>query len=136
MEIVSVGLVQFLNNLTSLMTGWFSVGLFQNKWTPRLADNLGAVVPADFPGYNGLRLLYGWTAGAMFGVRARSHADDIKWVHDGRPGTNDIYGYYVVNKAGALAFAERWCDGPFTIDRKGRSIKLTPQFEAKNERED
>jgi len=136
LEIVTAGLTEYLDRLTLYMTGWFAIGLFQNDREPKLDDAVGNYQEATFSGYSGSKLLYGWTNAAMRGVRAKSFATPLIWKHNGGPIANDVYGYFCINNVGALAFAERFCDGPITVDRRGRSVNLTPMFSAKNEREE
>jgi len=136
LEVVRGGLSSYLKELTNLMTGWFQVGLFANDRLPLLDDLVGDYIPCDFSGYNGLRLFYGWSAPVASGVFSMSSASPIVWAHDGGPINNLVYGYYVLDRFGVLAFAERFCDGPFVLDRAGRKLVITPTFRASNEREE
>lgn len=136
LEVTTSGLVAYLDKLTSFMFGWFKAGLFSNDFVPKLGSTIADVVPASFSGYDGERLLYGWTNAAMYGVRAKSFGTPLVWQHDGGPVNNQIFGYYVVDQSGILAFAERFCDGPFDVDRAGRKLTINPTFSTKNEREE
>jgi len=136
LEVTSAGLMEYLNKLTGYMKGWFKIGLYVNDHVPKLTDTISLYQQANFSGYQGAMLLYGFGQATMFGVRAKSVATTVVWTHDGGPIANDVYGYFVVNNKGILAFAERFCDGPFTVDRAGRSVKVKPVFSTKNEREE
>lgn len=136
LEVTAEGLKDFLNKLTGYMTGWFKVGLYQNDHEPALDDDVGMYSPCTFSGYDGPQLVYGWTLAAMYGVRAKSFATELVWQHDGGPIGNDVWGYYVTDPSGTLKFAERFCDGPFAVERLGRKIKIAPTFATKNEREE
>jgi len=135
LEVVTAGLLAFAENLTTLMWGWYQLGLYQNDHKPVLGDTIAAYAPCDFSGYDGLRLIYGWTTPAISGVYAVSTALAISWMHNGGSVINDVWGYYVVDRGGILQFAERFCDGPFVIDRYGRRFTLSPTFRVSNERE-
>lgn len=129
------GLQQALDAVTSLQFGAWAAGLYQNDRVPKRGDVLSQYVPATFSGYVGTKRLYGWTPAGMAGKRARSTGDRLKWMHDGGTMANWIYGYYVVDLSGKLTYAERFCDGPFLIDRAGRALQLDPAFTARNENE-
>ena len=135
LEVVSFGLKVFLDKLTTFMENWYECGLYQNDRQPLLDDTIADYVQANFSGYLDRQVLTGWTTAAMVGPRAKSSATQLVWKHDGGPVSNLIYGYYVTDKLGNLVFAERFCDGPFEVDRAGRAIRLTPVFSAQNQRE-
>jgi len=136
LEVVEPKLLEIVRSIT---TDWFAshrVGLFKNDLNPRLTTTIANVVPCDFSGYDGLRLLYFLTPEFMSGVRAMRLAQEYVWQHNGGPIDNLVYGYYVVDLAGQLALAERFCDGPFNMNVSRRSFKLTPMFWVKNERKE
>lgn len=128
---------ELLRLVTLITTDWFAghkVGLFQNDVNPRLNTTIGNIVPCNFSGYDGLRLLYFFSPAFMGGIRAIRASQEYVWTYDGGPVTNYVYGYYIVDLAGNLTVAERFCDGPFAMDVPRRQFKLTPLFWLKNER--
>jgi len=130
---------ELLRLVTLITTDWFAghkVGLYQNDFNPRLNSTIANVVPCNFSGYDGLRLLYFLTPSFMGGVRAIRLAQEYIWQHDGGAIDNWVYGYYVVDLSGNLVVAERFCNGPFNMNTARRSFKLTPMFWVKNERQE
>jgi hypothetical protein len=89
---------------------------------------LGHLVPANFSGYAGLQACFGWSVPVISGPYAISKAHELIWTHNGGPAANWIYGYYVLNLAGALMWAERFCPAPATIDKGGLSVRVQPNF--------
>lgn len=125
-----------LNSLDLLRRKWdtrWKMGLFQNDYQPLQTSVIGNFVPCDFSGYAGLQSTFGWTVPAMSGFRARTVANELTWTHDGGPISNWVYGYYVVNPAGQLEWAERFCPAPMTLDAMGLSVRVKPLFTLLNE---
>lgn len=136
LEVMSPELLRLVSLIT---TDWFAghkVGLYQNDFNPRLDSTIANVVPCNFSGYDGLRLLYFFSPSFMSGIRATRLAQEYVWQYDGGPITNWVFGYYVVDLAGNLTIAERFCNGPFAMDQPLRQFKLTPLFWVKNERKE
>lgn len=111
----------------------YTVGLFQNDWTPANTDTISAVTAATFSGYSGLELLTGPTSATWVSPRALSNFDPIVWTHNGGGTSNSIYGYYVVDGGGALAWGERLTGGPVTIGVNGQTYTVTPQYTRRSE---
>jgi hypothetical protein len=130
---VERGLTAALNALTPAVAGFWRVGLFQNDRTPRLADTAADYLPCNFSGYSGEKILYYFSPATMRGPRAWSQALPVEWTHNGGSVGNEVYGLYVTDLSGTLTIAERFCDGPFPLDRAGRFIRLLPELEALNE---
>jgi len=133
--VTEIGLIAFLDRCTSFMTGWWKLGLYMNDRLPLLQDTLSQYTPADFSGYSGPQLIYGFPAGTMIGERAQAAAYEITFTHDGGPSNCTVYGYYIEDNTGRLSIAERFCDGPIEMDRTGRQLRIRPTFWAENERE-
>lgn len=126
------GLVQLLDKVRLFQSGWWAAGLFQNDHKPKRNDLIGAYVPASFSGYSGPQLIYFNTAPVMVGETARTSGPPLLWTHDGGPLSNFVYGFYVVDRAGAFTYGERFCAGPVEMARKGRTLQLEPSFLARN----
>lgn len=124
-----------LDQLNALRTSWLAtlrVGLFQNDWTPHLNSVIGHVVPATFSGYDGLHDAYGWGAAALFGELAVTQAGANAWTHNGGAVANWVYGYYVVNAAGALCWAQRDPDGPADVSVVAVVYGVLPRYAVKS----
>jgi len=134
LEVVQTELLRLVTFITTDWQAAHYVGLFQNDFNPRLNSTIANVVPCNFSGYDGPRLLYFTSASFMAGIRAARLAQEYQWRHDGGAIDNWVYGYYVVNLGGQLVLAERFCDGPFRMNVARRTFKLTPFFWVKNER--
>jgi hypothetical protein len=130
---VERGLTAALNALTPAVAGVWRVGLYKNDRTPRLADTAADYISCNFSGYSGEQLLYYFSPATMRGPRAYSQALPVKWTHNGGTVGNEVYGLYVKDLSGAIVVAERFCGGPFNLDRLGRFIRLTPELETLNE---
>lgn len=116
-----------LSHCNALRTHWLptlKVGLFQNDWTPQRNSVIGHVVPATFSGYGGLHFCYGWQAPTLAGHVATTQAGHNAWTHNGGAVGNWIFGYYVVDQAGALQWAQRDPDGPVDVSSMGFIYRL------------
>lgn len=119
-------------SIAEWLSDGYQVGLFQNDWTPAVGDTISAATPASFGGYDGLRTISGWTSASWSAPRASATADTEVWTADGGSG-NIVYGYYVVDSLGALAWAERNPLGGFTISVAGQTYSVTPTFTRRSE---
>ena len=127
------GLIQALDTLTAKVAEGYKIGLFQNDFVPFLGMTLLNISPASFSGYGGLQLAYGWSAAVIDGVRAVSRAHPMTWVHDGGPVSCWVFGYYIVDEDGNLAWAERFCPAPHAVNSVGITVRVTPELTARNE---
>jgi hypothetical protein len=105
----------------------YKIGLFKNDYTPADTDTIAAVTAADFGGYSGLQNLTGWGASTWSSPDAVIAHAAKTWTADGTS-SNTIYGYYVVDGAGNLAWAERRTDGGVSVGAAGQTYSVTPQF--------
>lgn len=120
-------------SLAEMVSLGYKWGLFKNNWTPSENDTISAVTPADFSGYSGLQTFSSWNAATWNSPRAEATAADVVWTHNGGATANDIYGYYVVNGSGALAWAERNAAAPVTISGSGQTYTVKPKFTRRSE---
>lgn len=118
---------------TAVDFGDYQLGLYKNNWTPGETDTISAVTPADFPGYTGLVTLNSWNASTWSSPRASITHPDVTQTHSGSAGSNDIYGYYVVDASGNLAWAEKDATGPVTISAGGQFYKVSPVYTRRSE---
>jgi hypothetical protein len=131
-----VGDSGLITQLDFLRVKWetkYRVGLFQNDAHPSLTWTLANVVPADFSGYAGLQLSFGWTPSVVNNTRAVTQANALTWMHDGGPVSNFIYGYYVVDDHGAYMWAERFCPAPQIVLKIGTRVRVIPTFTMRND---
>lgn len=127
------GLLDGMELLRAEFEMHYRVGLFQSDSIPRISLILSQLTPCDFSGYSGLQTTVRWTVPVMFGDRARSFADPLDWTHSGGAVANFVFGYYVLDRLGRLAWAERFCPAPIGISRVGETIRVTPTFYLLNE---
>jgi hypothetical protein len=110
----------------------FQVGLYSNDWTPYRGMRLSMVTPASFSGYVGLRTINTFSSLTWDGTRATLTGPLMRWVHDGGPIQGLVFGYYVVNTAGDLVWAER-IDPPTWLIEAGEAYRVTPRFTVRSE---
>lgn len=110
----------------------YRVGLFKNDWVPADNDTIEAVEPCTFGGYSGLRALLSWESPYWEDNGAVAEHAVINWASNGGdPGA--IFGYYVVDGDGALAWAERHTDGEQSIGLDGQIYSVTVKYRLKSE---
>lgn len=133
LKVVEAELLKTLDAAAALWSGAYKIGLFKNNWTPANTDTIGAVTPCNFSGYAGLQTFSSWTAAHWVSPRAQTEHADVTWSHNGGGTPNDIYGYYVVDGTGALAWAERNASGPVTISASGQIYVVSPVYTRRSE---
>lgn len=117
---------------TRFETGPFRIGLFRNDWTPTSESVVGDVVPVTFGGYDGLRDLADWDSPEWVDPYVTLTHPAITWTCDGSSGDN-VYGYYVVDGEGNLAWAERRPGGPVGIGSTDQTYHVDPVYRRKSE---
>jgi hypothetical protein len=128
---------QLLRTLDADLTAWVAAGykwgLFKNNFTPGDTSVIGDITAADFSGYSGLQSFSSWNAATWSTPRAVATAGDVVWTHNGGGTSNDIYGYYVVDGSGNLAWAERNAAAPVTMSSAGQTYTVKPQYTRRSE---
>jgi len=119
--------------LDAAYTAGYAWGLFKNNVTPTEDTVIGDLTKADFSGYAGEIPFTHWNAAAFSTPRSEADASDVVWTHNGGGTSNDIYGYYVVDETGALAWAERNAAAPITISANGQTYTVKPKFTRRSE---
>lgn len=127
------GLMEQLDLMSARWEKVYRMGLFKNDWTFAAGDTILQVDECDFDGYVGLQFTRHWTPAVMQGPRAITTADLLTWIHSGGPVANLVYGYFVVNKAGDLMWAERFCRNPLLMDSIGQRVRVEPVYTLKND---
>lgn len=110
------------------------IGLFQNNWTPDMMSTIDDVVPADFSGYDGLRVLNQWLPQEVVWEEPRAillHAP-VVWTAVGL-NFNNIFGFYVVGDTQQLWWAERNTLVNRSVGRLGQTYKVTPRYARRGE---
>jgi hypothetical protein len=133
LEVSEDGLIVLLDVLTAKFGAGYKAGLFRNDVKPTQETSLSEFEECNFSGYQGLVLLTGWSAATLNGVRADAQAGPVRWVHDGGPMANWVWGYYVVNADGLLVWAQRFCPVPLLLDSEGQTVRVLPSFTLRNE---
>lgn len=118
--------------LTAAVGSSYKMGLFKNNLTVSDDTVIGDIVPADFGGYSGLQNLTSFSASVWTAPRAVATSADITWTADGTS-SNTIYGYYVVDGTGALAWIDKNASGPLTIGSPGQRYVVSPAYSRRSE---
>lgn len=126
--LVEGGMLEELDLLTTAWVGKRFAGLMQNFGEPDRNWTIATIQPATFSGYAGLQLISGWTPATLLGERAITSAAGLSWTHNGGPVSNWIFGYYVVNLAGDLLWAERRPGAGQAMVLNGNIFQVLPQF--------
>jgi len=113
----------------------YRLGLFKNNITPTSETVIGDITPCDFGGYAGLQTITDWSPGSVTydSPRAVAEHGPITFTNDGGS-TNTVYGYYVVDGAGALAWAEARAGGGVTFGGDtSEEYVVTPVYTRRSE---
>jgi len=134
LKVVKDELLKTLNaQLALFAAGPYQIGLYKNNKTPADTDTISDYTPADFSGYSGLQNLTAWSSAAWVSPRALATHSALTWTHSGGGTANDIYGYYVVDGSGNLAWAERSPVAPVSMASGGATYQVTPQYTRRSE---
>lgn len=120
-EIVVLSLL--VNKLT--LTENFILKLFKNNVTPGETNTEASFTVADFTGYANATL-----TGASFvatpGAPGKVQYAQVTFTSSATQAAQLIYGYHLVQATSGKALAaERFTDGPYTIQNNGDSISIT-----------
>ena len=102
--------------------------LFKNNYTPVEADTEAAYTEADFTGYAAITL-----AGATWATTVGAPSDvtypEQTFTSSANQAAQSIYGYYLTQvTSGKLVAAERFSNGPYTMQNNGDALKVTPKI--------
>lgn len=123
------GLIAFLDFILAGDT--FTMFLFQNNYTPLETSVAADFADATFSGYSGGQDIVGWDPASIIGGKAQSAATPLQWTHNGGGTANTIYGYYVLNTAGDLVWAERAATS-FVMTAAGQTYEVFPVLTVDN----
>lgn len=110
----------------------YEVGLFKNNATINSSTVIGDLTPCDFGGYDGTHVIGSWSSATWVSPRAEATAAPSTWTADGTS-ANSVYGYYVIDNFGALAWAEKVAGGPITIGSAGQIYIVVPKYTRRSE---
>lgn len=109
----------------------YTFHLFSNAAVPSRNSLLTDFVECTFDGYGPLGAA--WVSAFQNGVEDVSTAPALSFVAGaGLSGPEDVYGYYVLDTDGDLAWAEAFVGGHTTVSVVGQEIKVFPQLKLKN----
>lgn len=119
------GLKAFLNHTAATDP---ILKLFKNNITPAETDTAATYTVADFTGYADITMTgSSWTV--TEGAPTNGAYAQQTFTASAGSQNQPIYGYYVTRTtSGRIAWAERFSDGPYTVNNNGDNIKITPQI--------
>jgi hypothetical protein len=132
--ISQIGLIRLLANGLNYGAAAFPqrVGLYTNNIVPTVNDTL-ATYTEPVAAWYARQALSGWTFPAYAAPFSSSVSNPLTWTNTGAIGANvTIYGYFVVDSAGALCWAERDPSSPIVILGGGGSYSLAPKLTYRN----
>jgi hypothetical protein len=102
--------------------------LFKSNTTPAEADTEGSYTEATFTGYGSISL-----TGANWVTTAGAPSDvtypEQTFTSSANQSPELVYGYILVQTtSGKLVAAERFSNGPYTMQNNGDAIKVTPKI--------
>lgn len=106
------------------------VRLYTNNKSPAETDNAASFNEATFSGYAAAALAgANWTVAP--GAPSVAAYPEQTFMSNASQASQLCYGYFMTRETtGDLILAERFSDGPYTIQNNGDSIRLTPRIEA------
>lgn len=70
-----------------------------------------------------------WGIGTTSGTSSALYNSGITFTFGTAAATQNVYGYYVTDQAGALLWAERFPGAPFALPQSGGEIAIRPQVQ-------
>lgn len=116
-----------------IVSDGYKIGLFQNNHVPTDLDVFSDLVVCDFSGYAGEQLLAGFSGAAWSSPRATTTGSTVIWTHNGGGTSNTVYGYYIVDGAGNLAWLEKRTGVGVVIGSAGQSYTVYPTLTRRSE---
>ena len=132
LHIPLVGDLQLLTDLISVWANTLVIHLFQNNYTPVDGTVVGDFVEATFDGY-GSQGVSTWGSPTIVGPRGQTQAASNTWTKAAGTNPNLIYGYYILDGAGNLLWAERDPAAPIPMNVAMDTYTITPGFTTRSE---
>lgn len=108
--------------------GNLTLKLFVNDKTPVDGDTSASYTEMSTQGYAAKTLLpANWTVAQDGNDKAEASYAEQQWTFDGTGGSTTIYGYYIVDAADVVRWAERFTTPRMAVDN-GDLLRLTPKF--------
>lgn len=126
LKVPNVGLLKLLPELTGQLTG-AEVCLFTNDYTPVASTVLADFAEATFPGY-ARQPLATWGAAVIVSDHSRQVAADCLFTLSTSGGPYSNYGYFILDSAGDLLWAERDPNAPAVLSVAGDTYRVIPQL--------
>lgn len=133
MKLVNTGKASLLDALLASWLISLRVGLYSVDVPIVDGTVIDDLTPADFSGYVGLRDLTAWHAPSFVGVRRVVTHALIDWTHDAGVGSSWVFGYYVIDRADQLVWAERSFSPPLLLADAGAFARVAPSFTDRSE---
>lgn len=128
--IVQQGDTRILDAIVADGTVLATLKLFQNNHTPAPTDTEANYTEATFSGYADIDISAQWGAAFVNGNgQGEIDCPPFTFAFGGGAVTNNVYGAYVVDGAGALIYAERFA-APVFMSAAPDEIIYTPKFTA------
>jgi hypothetical protein len=121
------------DTLLSQWDGHLRAGLFTADVQPNFTVTIPQLQPASFAGYIGLQPVLFWAASWLVGIYAQSQAMPIQWLGGGPGIAEVVFGYYVVDDAGLLVWAERSDDLGTVMGPIGTQFTVTPRYKFRSQ---
>lgn len=118
--------------LDFLLESVYTYHLYKNDVDPDEDTVLADFTEANFVGY-AAQDAEDWDTAAIDGGRAVSEAEDLYWEVLSSATANSIYGYYVTDADGELAWCEQFAGAPYTMDTAGQRLGVTPRLTLRSE---
>lgn len=126
LKVPNIGLLNLLPRLTADIAG-AELCLYVNNYTPVAGSLLANFTEATFPGYARASLT-GWDAAVIVSDHSRQVADDCLFTLSATGGPYSVYGYFVLDGAGDLLWAERDPNAPGVLSTIGDQFRVIPQL--------
>lgn len=125
------GLVSLLQAMVDQWGDDLVVGLFESDYEPTANDTIATynAIEADFPGYARQPLENWMNATLIDSGHARTEADIVTFTRTSDAGgPKTVYGYFVVDQAGNVLWAENGPFAPVVVTDAGDQVTLLPRF--------
>lgn len=127
LKIPNVGELLLLKQLRDRLNVISFIRLYKNAYTPIDTSGVSDFEECDFTGY-AQQQMTAWSD-AVLTAAGRAQIEETARIFSLTGiGSQDVYGYYVVDNDGALLWAERDDDGPRTVDTTHPDIAVVPRF--------
>lgn len=127
------GKISLLSSFDAQQSATLKLRLYQNNYTPVEGSVLGDFTEATFSGYAQATPLVAVDITGPDGTNRWTITwSQCSWTKNGATG-NQIYGYYVLNAANQVLFAERFGAAPIDMTVNGNHLQLTPKLTMKSQ---